>query len=196
MFGLVFLLPFPSWHSLVGLVTSASVLMYAGAPLSLGVFRKILPDASRPYKMAGASVIGPIAFIISGLIIYWSGFEIIWKLGVCIVLGYLFIMMYFADNPNAPKINWKNSAWLGAYLLGMGIISWQGQFGPENSARIPFWWDMALVAVFSLAIYFWAMNSSLSRAEMEAAIAAQSGGTDDWEAQVAEADGATETPAS
>ena len=39
LFGLVFLLPFPSWSALVGLVTSASVLMYAGAPLSLGALR-------------------------------------------------------------------------------------------------------------------------------------------------------------
>ncbi len=46
LLGLVFLLPFPSWHSLVGLVTSASVLMYAGAPLSLSAFRGQVPDAS------------------------------------------------------------------------------------------------------------------------------------------------------
>ena len=45
VFGLVFLLPFPSWKSLVGLVTGASVLMYAGAPLSLGAFRRQVPDA-------------------------------------------------------------------------------------------------------------------------------------------------------
>ncbi|HET9899158.1 MAG TPA: APC family permease [Streptosporangiaceae bacterium] len=195
LFGLVFLLPFPSWHSLVGLVTSASVLMYAGAPLSLGAFRKVLPDANRPYKMPGAAVIGPIAFIVSSLIIYWSGFDTIWKLGVCIILGYLFILMYFADNPHAPKVHWKKSAWLAVYLIGMGIISWQGQFGTLNTSRIPFWWDMGLVAVFSLVIYFWAIYSAQSRAEMEQAIIEQAGGTDDWEAQVAEAAGAAETPA-
>src|SRR6516164_8151858 len=43
--GLVFLLPFPSWHSLVNLITLASVMMYAGAPLSLGAFRGQVPDA-------------------------------------------------------------------------------------------------------------------------------------------------------
>jgi amino acid transporter len=37
--GIFILLPFPSWQELVGLVTGASVLMYAGAPLSLGAFR-------------------------------------------------------------------------------------------------------------------------------------------------------------
>ena len=43
LIGLLFLLPFPSWHSLVGLITGASVLMYAGAPLSLGAFRRQIP---------------------------------------------------------------------------------------------------------------------------------------------------------
>src|SRR6266567_6965924 len=195
LFGLVFLLPFPSWHSLVGLVTSATVLMYAGAPLSLGAFRKVLPDASRPYRMPGAVVVAPLAFILANLIIYWSGFEVLWKLGVAIIIGYLLILMHFSDNPHAPKINWKNSAWLGAYLLGMSLISWTGQFGPENTARLPFWWDMGLIAVFSLAIYYWAMNSALTQSEMEEAIAAQGGGTEDWEAQVAESWGEEETPA-
>ena len=51
VFGLFFLLPFPSWKSLVVLVTGASVLMYAGAPLSLGAFRRKLPDAVRPYRV-------------------------------------------------------------------------------------------------------------------------------------------------
>lgn len=114
---------------------------------------------------------------------------------MAIIVGYLLILMHFSDNPHAPKVNWKRSAWLGAYLLGMGIISWQGQFGPENTFRLPFWWDMGLVALFSLAIYYWAMNSTLSRGEMEEAIAAQGGGTEDWEAQLAESWGEEETPA-
>jgi hypothetical protein len=101
--------------------------------------------------------------------------------------------MHFSDNPRAPKINWKNSAWLGAYLLGMGIISWQGQFGPENSGRLPFWWDLGVVAVFSVVIYFWALSSCNTRSEMEDAIVAQAGGAEDWEAHLA--GGAGEIPA-
>ena len=57
--GLFFLLPFPSWHSLVGLITGASVLMYAGAPLSVGAFRGQVPDANRPYRMPAAAVARP-----------------------------------------------------------------------------------------------------------------------------------------
>ena len=83
--GLFFLLPFPSWHSLVGLITGASVLMYAGAPLSVGAFRGQVPDANRPYRMPAAAVLAPLAFVVADLLIYWSGFEVIWKLGVVLV---------------------------------------------------------------------------------------------------------------
>ncbi|HEX9622836.1 MAG TPA: APC family permease, partial [Streptosporangiaceae bacterium] len=88
LIGLLFLLPFPSWHSLVGLITGASVLMYAGAPLSLGAFRRQIPEADRPYRMQAAWFLAPAAFVVADLLIYWSGFEVIWKLGVVLVIGY------------------------------------------------------------------------------------------------------------
>ena len=155
--GLVFTFPFPSWHSLVGLVTSASVLMYAGAPLSMGALRRNLPGAERPFRLPGAAVIVPLAFIVADLIIYWSGFETLWKLGVAIILGYVAIGMYTSDRVGMPKINWKKSSWIGAYLIGMGIISWQGSYGPENTGRLAYPWDILVVALFSLAIYYWAV---------------------------------------
>jgi amino acid transporter len=176
-FGLLFLLPFPSWHSLVGLVTSASVLMYAGAPLSLGAFRKQVPEAPRPYRMPAASVIAPLAFILANMLIYWSGFEILWKLAIAIVIGYVLIGIFMSFDKLRPPLDWKSAQWLPVYLLGMGIISWQGQFSgaassdkhpqpPTNTMHLPFWWDMAVVAGFSLIIYYWAQRVRLPREEM------------------------------
>src|SRR6266851_1497912 len=179
--GLFFLLPFPSWHSLVGLVTSASVLMYAGAPLSLGAFRGQVPEADRPYRMPGAVWLAPVAFIIANLIIYWSGFEVIWKLGIVLVIGYVLIGFAMAFDRHRPPLDWKSAQWLPVYLIGMGIISWQGQYSggavaaPVNTGRIGFWWDMAIVAVFSLVIYYWAMATKLPRDEMEKLVSMQSG---------------------
>ena len=51
LIGLLFLLPFPSWSKLVGVVTLASVMMYAGAPLALGALRLQKPDLPRPYAV-------------------------------------------------------------------------------------------------------------------------------------------------
>ncbi|HEX9031268.1 MAG TPA: APC family permease [Streptosporangiaceae bacterium] len=163
LLGLLFLLPFPSWHSLVGLVTSASVLMYAGAPLSLGAFRHQVPEAPRPYRLPWAAVVSPIAFIIANLLIYWSGLEVLWKLGIAIVVGYVLIGIAMAFDRDRPPLNWRAAQWLPVYLIGMGIISWQGQYSggavkpPLNTGHIPFWWDMVIVAAFSLVIYYWAM---------------------------------------
>jgi amino acid transporter len=185
--GLVFLLPFPSWHSLVSLVTGASVLMYAGAPLSLGAFRSQIPDASRPYRMGGAAVIAPIAFIIANFIIYWSGFMVVWKLGICIVIGYVAIGVYQLFNKQRPKLGvqqWKAASWLPVYLIGMGIISWLGQYSgqtsttplpPVNTNTIPLWWDLVIITVFSLIIYYWAQYTKLPREEVLETIGQQSG---------------------
>jgi len=186
LFGLLFLLPFPSWHSLVGLVTSASVLMYAGAPLSLAAFRRQVPEADRPYRMPGAVWLAPLAFIMANLLIYWSGFEVLWKLAIAIVIGYVLIGIFMAFDPERPPLDWKSAQWLPVYLIGMGIISWQGQYSgaassdkhpqaPTNTFHLPFWWDIAVVAAFSLIIYFWAQRVRLPRAEMMNLVNRQAG---------------------
>jgi amino acid transporter len=185
--GLIFLLPFPSWHALVGLVTGASVLMYAGAPLALGAFRGQVPDAVRPYRLAAAAFWAPLGFIIANFIIYWSGFLVVWKLGIVIVIGYVVILICMAFDPQRPNLldpkAWKAASWLPVYLIGMGIISWLGQYSgqssttplnPTNSNTIPLWWDLIIIAAFSLVIYYWAMYTKLPRDEMLALVEAQS----------------------
>ncbi len=170
--GLLFLLPFPSWRSLVGLITGASVLMYAGAPLSLGAFRGQVPDADRPYRMPVAAVLAPVAFVVANLLIYWSGFEVIWKLGIVLVIGYVVLGVSMAFDRQRPGLDWKSAVWLPAWLIGLGLISWQGQYAggaalaPVNTNNIPFWWDIVTVAGFSLAIYYWAMATKLPRDKM------------------------------
>jgi len=181
IFGLFFLLPFPSWHSIVGLITGASVLMYAGAPLSLGAFRGQVPEATRPYRLPAASVLCPIAFVIADLLIYWSGFEVVWKLGIVLVIGYVLIGISMAFDKERPPLDWKSAVWLPVWLVGLGIISWLGQYSgggvapPLNTNTIPFWWDIVVVAVFSLAIYYWAMYTKLPREEMLNLVGRQSG---------------------
>ncbi len=179
--GLFFLLPFPSWHSLVGLITAASVLMYAGAPLSLASFRGQVPEANRPYRMPGAAVLAPAAFVVADLLIYWSGFEVIWKLGVVLVIGYVVIGIAMAFDQNRPPLDWKSAVWLPVWLIGMGVISWQGQYScgavkpPLNTSNIPFWWDMVAVAGFSLIVFYWAMATKLPKEEMINLVERQAG---------------------
>ncbi|MDQ6934062.1 MAG: APC family permease [Actinomycetota bacterium] len=166
--GCICFLPFPSWQSLVGLITSASVLMYAGAPLSLAAFRRRLPDATRPYRLPMAEVLAPLGFVISGLIILWSGWDTDWKLGIAILIGYLIlgISRVFHLNEHSPTLEWRSAAWLPVYLVGMGVIVYISDFGPSKSPVLTLGWDMLVVAVFSLAIFYWAMNVALTTEQM------------------------------
>jgi amino acid transporter len=167
--GCICFLPFPSWQSLVGLITSASVLMYAGAPLALGVFRRRLPDADRPYRLPAAGFLAPLAFIVAGLIILWSGWDTDWKLGVAILLGYVILGLtrIFRLNSHNPVMQWRAAPWLPAYLVGLGVITYLSPYGPLSKPVLPLWWDIATVAVFSLVIYYWALAVALPSAEIE-----------------------------
>jgi amino acid transporter len=167
--GCVCFLPFPSWRSLVGLITSASVLMYAGAPLALGAFRSRLPDAERPYRLPGARVIAPLSFVVANLLILWSGWTTDWKLGVAILIGYVILAanVVFKLNPVTPQLDLKAALWLPVYLVGTGLIVYLSDFGPLKNPVFPLWWDIVAVAVFSLAIYFWAMRVALPTQRME-----------------------------
>lgn len=166
--GCVCFLPFPSWQSLIGLITSASVLMYAGAPLALGALRRRLPEANRPYRVPGAAVLAPLSFIFANFIILWTGWVTDWKLGVAVILGVLLIFMtqIFHLNPIRPKFNWTSAQWVPVYLVGLGLIVFLSDFGPLTHPWFPLGWDMVAVAVFSLVIYYWALAVALPREEI------------------------------
>lgn len=73
--GVVCFLPFPGGQQLVGFITSASVLMYAGAPPAYGVFADRLPHRARPYRLPAGKVLSPLSFVVADPIIYWSTWD-------------------------------------------------------------------------------------------------------------------------
>ncbi len=179
--GLIFLLPFPSWSKLVGVVTSASVMMYAGAPLALGALRLQKPDLPRPYRVPVGHIFAPLGFVLASLVIYFSGWSVYSTLMLVIIIGYVIIGLSYALklNPDRPQIDWGAAGWVLAYLVGMGIISYLGQFPVPaagmfggvgtfkdklvgGTGAIPFYVDLGVVTVFSLAIYYLAIRSRLS----------------------------------
>jgi amino acid transporter len=170
--GCICFLPFPSWQSLVGLITSASVLMYAGAPLSFGVFRRRLPYAERPWRLPFGEVLAPLAFIVANFVILWTGWKTDWKLGVAILLGYVLLAACYLLklNPTEPVLDWRAAQWLPVYLVGLGVIVYLSDYGPMKSPVIPLWWDMVVTAVFSLVIYYWALHVALPTEKIEAMV--------------------------
>ena len=137
--GCICFLPFPSWKSLVGLITSASVLMYAGAPLALGVFRSRLPDAERPYRLPAARVLAPLAFAVANLLILWSGWTTDWKLGIAILIGYVILIanQLLRAQPDAPRFEVRSAVWLPVYLIGHGPDRLPERLRPDREPLVP-----------------------------------------------------------
>jgi amino acid transporter len=183
--GLLFLLPFPSWAALVSIVTSASVLMYAAAPLSLGALRRQKPELPRVYRLPWAPVLAPLAFVCATWIIYWSGWQTVTTLMVAMVIGYALIAISYAFNlnPRAPKLDWGAALWIIPYFVGILGISYIGEFGPggiiggvgvfkhvlDKGGTNPLGWSpngvlyggLAMSAAWSLIIYYVAMRKRL-----------------------------------
>jgi amino acid transporter len=189
--GLLFLLPFPSWASLVNIVTGASVLMYAGAPLALGALRKSKPNLPRSYRLPAVNILSPLAFILANFIVYWSGWNTVSLLMLVLAIGYVIIAASSALhlNDKMPKMDWKASVWLFPYLIGMVLISYFGNFDSGatkgvfggigvfknlllgGNGDIGFWWDLLVLAGFSVAIYIMAIRSALPEADVDRYVA-------------------------
>jgi amino acid transporter len=183
--GLLFLLPFPSWSALVNVVTAASVLMYAAAPLSLAALRLQKPDLPRPYRVPGAHVLAPLGFMGASFIIIFSGWETYTTLMVAVLLGYGLIgLSYrFRMNPKAPAMDWQAAPWIAGYFIGMLIISYLGDFGPGGmiggigifkhaldqggTDDIGLGGTLAATAVWALVVYYWALSARLPESKVD-----------------------------
>jgi hypothetical protein len=109
-------------------------------------------------------VLAPLAFVVANLLILWSGWTTDWKLGVAILIGYVLLAgtRILGLNSTAPQLDLYAAQWLPVYLLGMGAIVYLSDFGPLKNPVFPLWWDMLVVAAFSLVVYGWAMRVALT----------------------------------
>ncbi len=187
--GVLFLLPFPSWAKLVNIVTSASVFMYAGAPVALGALRKQKPELPRSYALPAAGVLAPFAFAGANYIILFAGWQTYSTLVVALLLGYLLIWLSYAFkmNPKAPAMDWRAAPWIIGWIVGMGIINYLSDFGPGGiiggigffknvlsqggTDDIGFAGSLIASGLFSLIIYFWAVASRLPAKKVDEYVA-------------------------
>ncbi len=179
--GLIFLLPFPAWQQLVGLVSSATVFTYMIGPVSAAALRRTHPDAKRPYKVGGLGIIAPIAFIVASLIIYWTGWKTDWKLLVALLVGVVLYLLASAifpkeiERPSARSV--KSGTWLVVYLVVMLFMSYAGsaRFGAAangGKGLIHYPLDLIVIIVLSLIFYYWGASSGTHSADTDEALQA------------------------
>ena len=173
--GMLVFLPFPGWAQLVGFISSATVIAYAMAPLAMGALRHQEPERERPYRLWAGSLLAPVGFIVANEIILFSGWAVVWKLIVAIVIGFILLGISAATSSTErrPSLDWRSGAWVWPYVIGLGVIAYLGSFGPSDAIpfiglkgatnKLTFGWDILVMALFSLAIYYLAISLRLPR---------------------------------
>jgi len=135
--GIVFFLPFPSWQALVSVVTSLTVLSFGSGAIALLTFRKQIPEQERPYRQAGAWVIAPLALLSTNLIMYWAGWDQVWKMMVAVLIGYVFLAIFqIADTrKRAPQLDFKHGWWVLLWFAGITLVSYLGSYSGVSDKK-------------------------------------------------------------
>jgi amino acid transporter len=171
--GCIAFLPFPAWSALVEFITSATVMGYAAVPLAMGAMRRQEPDHPRPFKLPAGELFAVGAFIVANLVIYFTTWDTLWRLYIAIVVGFVLLGIGRVINPSEfiPRLDFRSSSWLWPYFIGLGVISYLSPTDFGGIGVIPFGWDIAIVAAFAIAIYYYAMSVRLTPEEVRGHVA-------------------------
>jgi amino acid transporter len=183
VFGCILFLPFGSWSTLVGAITAASSFMYSFAPVAAVSLRKSDPDRLRPFRAPALNVIAPFSFVVSGFIIYWSGTANDLKIDAAVVFFLVLYILARRLDPNQEPLDFRAGSFAIPWIIGLTLFSIFGgsyvggiSSGPGNTGspggyatflgaklgvHLPFWWDLGAIAVFSLIVFYYAVNSRL-----------------------------------
>ncbi len=158
--GLLFFLPFPGWQEMVSFLVSCFVLAYAVGPISCITLRYIAPERERKFHLPYAKTICCIAFYICNLLIFWTGWSVIYKMLLIVAVGYFYLFIRWGLSKNKIQLHIRQSVWLAPYLLGLAVLSYLGTFG-KGTGYLPFGWDFLVIALFSVIIFVYAVHLAI-----------------------------------
>jgi len=168
--GLLAFGPFKSWAALVNVITAATAIMYAFAPVSLAALQKVDGERPRAYRMPMPALLLPAAFCSANLIIYWGGFDITWKLGCAMGVGLVLFTIGAWRAKTHAYVTLRNALWLVPWLGGQVLIGWLGRYGIGARNVLPDWIDIVVVIIFALSIFYWAVSVASNKPQAAAAV--------------------------
>lgn len=161
VFGILVLI-FVPFTEAVAFNGAAITLSFASGPLAVYILRKQLPDASRRFKLPAVTLVAVTGFVVATLIVYWSGWHTTWRLGLVVILGLiLFAIGKWSSGVHLKDIDLREALWLIPYGLGLGLISWLGDFG-GGLKIITYPWDTLAVALLAAVSFVLAYRCRLT----------------------------------
>ncbi|PZF65027.1 APC family permease [Curtobacterium sp. MCBD17_013] len=155
--GILFLLPLPSWHAIIGVTGTLIAFTFSIGSVSVVAFRRS-GLADRAARLPGMSVIAPFAFVVSALVIYWVPWsELVLTIPI-IVVGFIwYAVTYALQHHGAGEV--VGGIWLVAYLAVVYGMSAIGSFGGLGLIGAP--WDSVVLAVLAAGLYVWGTQSGI-----------------------------------
>ena len=146
-----------SLATIIGIMVDGFLLSYAPGSISLMVFRKTDTKTKRPFKLPFANVLAPIAFVVSNLLVFWSGWTAV---EIIIPLDFAGILLVVVHN-HYTKLDVKYALygiWMPIYLIFILFMSYIGSsfFGVSNI--IPFPYDSLVFIIVTLIFYVLGVN--------------------------------------
>lgn len=158
--GLILFLPFPAWQDMVSFIISCFIVSYIIGPIALIGLRKTQPEQKRPFRLPYANAFALLAFYICNLLIFWTGWQTVYKMMIALGIGFLFFVIYCVREKNNVWLKqWKISWWIIPYLLCLTIVSYLGTFGGGIN-KITFGMDFLVVGLLSWIVFQLALKLS------------------------------------
>ncbi|MFA5959795.1 MAG: APC family permease [Tatlockia sp.] len=145
--GFLSFLPFPGWQKMVAFLSSCSILSYGIGPICLLAMRKLQPNRHRPFKLWASLVLCHAAFYSCNLMLYWCGFDILWKLDLALLVGFVINISYQRRSLFECS---RSLYWFTFYMGSMLFLSYFGSFGGLHSIQFPL--DILLILPLSILV--------------------------------------------
>jgi amino acid transporter len=171
--GAFFFVPLPSWYSLVGFITSATVLTYIMGGIGLPVMRRAAPSLPRPFRLPWAELIAPLSFLAALLIVYWSGFTTLVNVFAAVFIGLAVFAWYYA--PNVGWISRQVGAllgivfaivWVVVNLLGGWVLN-TSSTAAAGSLSFPAYYVLFAGTLVVFSVILWALSNEDGRKHIE-----------------------------
>lgn len=151
--GLLSFLPFPGWQKMVAFLSSCSILSYGIGSICLLAMRKLQPNRVRPFRLSSSLFFSHAAFYSCNLMLFWCGFDTLWKLDVALLVGLVINLFYQKNSLFSQR---KSICWFIGYMLSMLLLSYLGSFGGINAIVFP--WDVASILPLSIVVLYFSQR--------------------------------------
>jgi amino acid transporter len=154
----------PNFPSIALIASITALVPYAAAALSVPILRETKPTTPRPFKLPVPKIITGLGFVFATLMVYWASWP--WTLvgGILMLAGFPLYGLV-----RTHKFDFKRSAWLGVYIIGIMLVSYLGDpnfvfanflpISPLGIITMPY--DMILLAIFAVVIFAWAYHANV-----------------------------------